>query len=156
MRISWKLITIVVAVIFGITALFIFSKYKSDQNQKRQLVSELETVILQNKSGEISIIELSKITKFPWETLYIFGPYTSPDKIDSIIGRYWLGSRFISIESNDSVTLLVFTRNGRVVQNIEFPRAIGDFSAVDNNLGYSSAEARFKVVEKEKLIWLGN
>src|SRR5688572_12828650 len=71
--------------------------------------------ISHHKNGEIPNVDLSTITTFPWDRLYVFEPYTQPSEIAAIVGRSWRESCFTSIDTSDGRALLVFTNNGQVV-----------------------------------------
>lgn len=139
---------------FSVVGIAMYFNFKADENYRQLLRSDLADIISQNQTGEIPVVDFSTITTFVWDRLFVFGPYTSPEQIDSSLGSFWLGSRFTSIKSSDRVTLLVFTKNGHVVQYLEFPRGWGDFSMVDNELGYTIEESRFIVDETGRMIWI--
>lgn len=152
-RLRTVFLLLILLVVVTIPGYFVL---KASQNSRQDLQSNLARAIFQNQAGEIQVVDLSSITTFPWDKLYVFGPYTSSQRIDSILGNFWIGSRFTSIKSNDRITLLVFTRNGRVVQHLEFPRGQGDFSPADNGKGYAIEESHFLVDERGRIIWADN
>jgi hypothetical protein len=41
----------------------------------------LSEAISRYKHGEISVVDLAKVTTFSWDRVYIFGPYTEPSKL---------------------------------------------------------------------------
>jgi len=144
--------------IFGILLLIcilaglLYYHYKENENDRNSLKVSLAAAISQTYSGDLSIVDFSVLTNFSWDRLYVFGPYTTSKMIDKSLGRFWFGSRFTTIESNDRISLLVFTKNGHVVQYLEFPRWQGDFSTVINKSGYSVEESRFTVDEGWQMI----
>lgn len=148
----WKL-SLLISLFIGIVGLVIYLDHKTDENNKILLRFNLAQTISQNQAGEISVVDISSITTFSWDRLFVFAPYTSHERMDAILGRFWLGSRFTTIESSDRVTLIVFTKNGRVVQYLEFPRGQGDFSTADNGAGYAIEESRFVVDERGRMTW---
>lgn len=138
------------------TEIVIYLDLKADENYRQLLRYDLAKAISRNQTGEISDVDLSVIMTFTWDKLFIFGPYTSPKKIDTILGRFWLGSRFTDIEGSDQIALLMFTKNGRVIQYLKFPRNQGDFSMSANETGYTFEESRFTVDGRGGMIWVGN
>jgi len=146
-------IGLLLLVILSITSMFLYFDSKAMEKDRQSLESSLMQEILQNQMGEIPVVNFSLLTTFSWDRLYVFRPYTQPKRIDSILRSFWIGSRFTEIESSDRITLLVFTRNGQVVQYLEFPRSSGDFSRVDNGIGYAGIEAKFIVNERGQMIW---
>lgn len=144
---------LILLVLLSVVGMLVYFVLKASENNRQILQTNLARAISQNQAGEIPVVDFSSITTFSWDRLYIFGPYTSSEKIDSILGSFWIGSRFTSIKSSDRITLLVFTKNGRVVQYLEFPRGQGDFSPADNGKGYAIEESRFLVDESGRMIW---
>ncbi len=126
---------------------------KTKEKERHKLSSSLIQAIQKNRAGEVDKVDLSLLTSFSWDRLYVFGPYTLPEKIDMALGHYWIGSRFTEIQSSDGISLLIFTNNAQVVQYLEFPRSQGDFSLVTNETGYSITEAKFSMDEKGQIIW---
>jgi hypothetical protein len=72
-------------------------------------------------------VSISSITDFQWDTLFIFGPYTSVDAIHAKLGYKWSEAAQTQIEWSDRFNLLVFTKDGKVVRYFKLPRGIGDF-----------------------------
>lgn len=93
--------------------------------------------------GYASHIQLADFTDFEWDAVHIFSPYTLPDAVDRSLGFEWTRTVRTSISQNDSVSLLVFVHDGRVVRWIEMPRAPIDFSTVAVGSPYTAEEARF-------------
>lgn len=118
------------------------------------LLTNLTQTIQQEKTNNNFVINISTLTPFAWDRFFVFGPYASPERINSALGRLWVGQYFTTIKTNDRITLLVFTNKGRVVQYLEYPRSKGDFSTVDNNIGYSVEESLFSINEKGKIVWI--
>lgn len=145
---------LLILLLLCIVGIAVYVDFRADENYRQLLRSNLADVISQNQAGEIPVVDFSTITTFAWDRLYVFGPYTSPEKIDASLGSFWLGSRFTSIKSSDRVTLLIFTKNGNVIQYLEFPRGQGDFSTADNRMGYTIEESRFIVDETGRMIWI--
>ena len=114
-------LTVVVVVILRIFLMTLDAQQeeRKQQQQTEQRQSEILSIAISNaaslnKNRAESIIDLSKITTFSWDTLYIFPPYTPSDTLDRTLGEKWLGPT--NIEDSDGIVLLVFTDNGKVVQ----------------------------------------
>lgn len=153
MRRYWKTFLIVIITISLIGVVYIYNQ-KEKEVQRVQLRSDLATELAPNFRETAKIVDLSAIAPFPWDRVYFFDPYTSSRKIDSVLGRFWLESRFTNIESSDRITLIVFIHNGWVAQYLEFPRGQGDFSNLDNDVGYIREEAIFSIDAKGDIYWL--
>jgi len=146
-----SLIVLVFLCILGIVSFLIF---KSNENERQIISSSLVQEIQKNRAGEVDKVDLSLLSTSTWDKVYVFRPYTLPEKIDKVLGNYWIGSRFTEIKSSDRISLLVFTKNGQVVQYLEFPRSQGDFSPATNETGYPLTEAQFTMDEKGQMIWV--
>ena len=113
--------------------------------------------IARHKNGEIPNVDLSTITTFPWDRLYVFESYTQPSEIAPVVGRSWRKSCYTTIHTSEGLALLVFTNNGQAVDCIEIPRKIADFVPLwEYEMGFSREEARFIVDERGQIIWVGN
>lgn len=109
------------------------------------------------KRGEVSIVDLSTIVAFPWDRVYIFGPFTELSKIDAAIGKPWRDVCFTTIDSYEGYALLIFTNNHQAVDCIEYPRGDADFASLEvHENGFSPEEARFILDERANMIWVGN
>lgn len=133
---------------------FLFFLYIIDHQKKEKLIADIKTTISMVQANKIPNIDFSTFTPNNWDRLFIFGPYTSYVEIDNALGRFWLYSRFTTIESNDRVNLLVFTKGNRVVEYIEFFRGNGDFSTAQNEIGYPRLEAKFIMDAQGRIYWL--
>lgn len=81
---------------------------------------------------------------FAWDRMYVFGCYSSRASVENALGFTWPDFSKTTIESSDSVVLVVFVQNRRVVAWYEQPRTI-ELGGLANTNGYSRAEARFQV-----------
>jgi len=118
----------------------------------------LSEAVSRYKNGEISVVDLSALTTFSWDRLYVFGPYTELSKIDDVLGKSWRRSCFTTIDSYEGFALLAFTNNeGQVVNCIEYPRDTADFASLENHeSGFSIQEARFILDERGNMIWVND
>lgn len=144
------------------TVLETLDKTSSGNIEKRNthdpLETELSNLVARNKDGSLDVIDISAATTFSWDRLYMFGPYTSPDDIDAIVGRSWRKSCYTQIYVSDGFIFLVFTDNKTVVHCLDYPKTNGNFLLPPeaNNEGFSLNESRFRVNETGDLIWIGN
>jgi hypothetical protein len=122
-----------------------------------QLVTDLAEMIDRYKKGEISEIDISLLTVFTWDRLYVFGAYTDLAKLDSMFGNTWRDKCHVTIDYSDRAALLVFAQNNKVVNCIEYPTYENDFSGLQKyESGFLPAEARFALNERGKVIWIGD
>jgi len=121
------------------------------------LEAELSAMISRYENGETSFIDLSAITSFSWDRLYVFGPYTPLSSLESTVGRSWRNICFTQIDVLEGYDLLVFTKNKRVVRCLEYLADKYEFSLLESySSGFSIQEARFVLDENKTVIWTGD
>ena len=68
---------------------FVFQIHSS--NSRIQLNNELISAKAQYQNGDLPYIDISTLTKFQWDRLYIFGPYAQCNllikRLDIVFGR---------------------------------------------------------------------
>ena len=79
-----------------------------------------------------------------WDRLFVFNCYSNQTTVENALGFKWPEFRSTSIESSDSVVLLVFVKGNSVVHWYEQPRSI-DLSGIANSKGYVPSEAKFEI-----------
>lgn len=153
------LLLVVIPLIFGVVKFREFWLGIGQTVEKRPpdpLIAELSDLISRYENGKVSEIDLATITEFSWDRLYVFGPYTQPEEIKSIIGKSWYVNCFTQIDSLENSALLVFTSNAEVVYCLDYPMGENDFVYLYKyTSGFSIEEAHFVLNESRDLIWLG-
>ena len=86
-------------------------------------------------------VNLAQAVPGPWEEVCIFGPYSDNIAASNALGFDWNAESKTSILSDDSISLLVFVRDGNVLDYVEHPRADGDFSRVSGKCFARDASA---------------
>jgi hypothetical protein len=94
-------------------------------------------------SGATSF-DFSGDSSFAWDRMCVFDCYSSRASVEKTLGFSWPEFSKTTIESSDSVVLVVFVQNGKVVGWYEQPRTI-EMGHLANDKGYSRSEAVFKV-----------
>jgi hypothetical protein len=105
------------------------------------------------RRGPGTTVDFAEIAPFPWERVYVFGPYTSHERIQETLGFDWPGVRRTTVQGGKSVNLVVFVRDGTVVHWFEHPRREGLEGLVDPR-GYAREEARFPVCGQDQRLAL--
>ena len=146
-------ISLIVLALLCVIGIISYLDFLSEEKERQKISSSLNQEVQKNRAGDIDLVDFSLLTSFSWDKLYIFSPYSPPESIDTALGKYWIGSRFTEIKSSDRISLLVFTKNGKVVRYLEFPRSRGDFSPAANESGYPMPLAKFIVDDKGQMIW---
>jgi hypothetical protein len=121
--------------------------------QRLRLEEGLERAVHMYQIGYASHIRLDEFTDFAWELFYVFPPYTSEGEIERALGFNWLSVRFTTIEVSDSVNLLVFVREGRVVRWLEFPRGAGEFGGIAPLSPLTPGQALFILVGDQQQVF---
>lgn len=99
----------------------------------------------QLQRGPGAVIDFTEVAPFPWDRLYIFGPYTTDEEIHRCLGFRWQGVWWTSIRESDGVNLVVFRRGEKVAHWFEYPRHRGELGDLTKPRGYARGEARFRV-----------
>jgi len=157
-------IFLILALFAGIIASIYFlniDDFESGNDELRDvpdpLRTELSNVVSKYENGEIEFIDLSSLTTFSWDHLYLFGGYTPASKIDSIVGRSWRKNCYTNIVTSEGIVFMVFVENGELVHCLEYPAKEGYFQIPDqvHENGIPIHEASFIVDDSRRLIWIG-
>lgn len=81
---------------------------------------------------------------FNWDRMYVLDCYSSRESAEKVLNFSWPEFSKTTIESSDSVVLVVFVENRKVVGWFEQPRRI-ELGAIANEKGYARSEAGFKI-----------
>ncbi len=87
------------------------------------------------------------ITDFEWDEMYIIGPYANPQKNIKSQKINWKEIK-TSIETNDSITLIVFLYEGEIVSYLEYPRSKGNFN-ITGVRKYNKETGYFRITNDE-------
>jgi hypothetical protein len=93
--------------------------------------------------GYASQIGLREFTGFDWSEVHIFPPYTTIEQIETETGSPWPPFASRSIETDDSITLLVFMDGDDLLRWVEIDRGIADYSDVAQGSPYTPETAVF-------------
>ncbi|HEU0297479.1 MAG TPA: hypothetical protein VFR47_32350 [Anaerolineales bacterium] len=119
--------------------------------------ADLASMIGRYQMGEVEVVDISAVTTFSWQRLYIFSPYTTPLEITDTVGRSWRKKCYTDVHVSENVNLLVFTDGKTVVHCLDFPINVGSFGYEPAFLeGLTPQEARFTVKKSNLLIWVGD
>ena len=121
------------------------------QQSPDAIATDLDALIKSYKAGEVDVIDISTITPFAWERLYLFGPYTTNEQIVEATGIRRLGSLKSMIEYSDGIVLFVFVNQNKIVKHMDYYRT-PDFVYSIRESGYSPSEAIFIIDDKDRAI----
>jgi hypothetical protein len=143
---------IVICIILSIC--FAFQIHSS--NSRIKLNNELISAKVQYQNGALPYIDISTLTKFQWDRLYIFGPYAQCNLINKKLDIvFWPECKFTGIEGYDDISILIFTKQRHVIQYLVVNRSQIDFSTVTSNTGYSPSNSLFKIDIYGNCTWEG-
>jgi hypothetical protein len=111
--------------------------------RRAELRTELERAVRMFNIGYTPHIALTDFTGFDWTEVHIFPPYSTIDRIEAEIGAGWPRFASDAIETDDSITLLVFMDGDRLVRWVEIERGIADYADVADGSPYTPATAVF-------------
>lgn len=103
------------------------------------------------EKGPGTKLVMADLTDFDWQKLYVFTPYTTQKQIDRTLGFEWHDTE--GIELNDTMTLLAFVDDGKVVSHVAQPADKGDFSGLSE--GPWTPESAVFVVADDRDAGLG-
>lgn len=134
-----KIIFCVLVLILGLFLGNLWHNYVADNLTSRKFCQ-----FVQDKTR--TTMRISELTQFQWQKLYIFGPYTSNEEIAKTLGFEWSEVSSTNIDYDESINLLIFVADTKVVHSLELPRSCGDFQ---RNVSYTPEEANFIIIKEE-------
>ena len=102
------------------------------------------------RSKPSSPIKLSNMATTDWEKIYIFGPYTSKETVESDLGFKWNGFDETGISLEDSVNLILFLSKDNEVKWVKIPRNCGDFEISSDENVITRNNDEFVVTEENR------
>lgn len=151
----WKTCFFALLTLDIVGALLIIN-YFQNESERSLLHYDLSTAISEYKEGREPYVDFSAITRFPWDRMYIFGPYTSCKYINQTLRTFWIGCGFTNIESIGNESLFVFTKDGWVVQYVKYETDLSSPSSAFRERGVTPKESHFVIDKYGMLMWIGN
>ena len=97
------------------------------------------------EKGPGTRLVLAEHTRFAWDKVCIFGPYTADETIEAVTGVQGAAEQAHGIQSNDGINVLLFVSEDRIAESVEHPRRRGDFGPDVVGKCYSRGQANFSV-----------
>ena len=124
------------------------------QQSNEALVFTIEQTLNTNTTADFG-----RLVPGDWTTICVFRPGTPYATVDSALGKSWGGVQATEIEARDDVTLLVFHRDGVVIEHVLFPVPKGDFGTPGPEQWYClpRASAVFEIRHpiEGRIPWIG-
>jgi len=111
----------------------------------KKIGKEIEVQLQKN---EWSMVDLSKVAGPEWDSVCIFGPYSTNKSVKEKLGFDWNIEENSSIASSDAINVLAFTKNGNVLKFVEYPRESGDFADLSGDC-FGRNNSKFKRENRE-------
>jgi len=87
---------------------------------------------------------LADLTDFEWDRFYSFGAYLTNERVDEQLGFHWGKAEASDFASSDGGSLLVFVRDGEVVEAFDQDWDDGYFDCVGGR-EFTPKDASFRV-----------
>lgn len=114
---------------------------------------DFETILAREiriKAENEHVIDINDLTSFKWDIMYIFGPYTTFESLQEILKLNEYEYLKTGISGSDSIHLLVFLYEGKVVKYLDFSRDKGNFFS-ENNIKKNDAVFKIEVDKNSPL-----
>jgi len=108
--------------IVGLIILLIIGFALSNGKHNTKVEQKISQITKDNTRKSINV---KNITSFAWDKAFLFGPYTSQEKINKQLGVTFKDPS--DIRKRDDIFLLVFLKDGKIVQYSEIKRQSCDF-----------------------------
>lgn len=135
-----SLLTITVLSLFYI--LFVKSNItKENIDLKNQIIKSIDSS---------TYLDLSEITKFDWDNLFVFNPYSNPKDIlkDEKVTTY---NKIFNISHDENIVMLGFIKDDKLVEFINLPRMYG-YKLTSNSI-LKKDDSIFKILPVDKSLY---
>lgn len=96
------------------------------------------------KQKDADTIIINNMTDFVWDRMYIFSPYSPPQRVNDALGFQWDKYKEIGFCQKEHAVLFVFIRNYTVIDWIIVPRSKSDYLPAATVYAYTPETALFK------------
>jgi hypothetical protein len=124
------------------------------QGAQSQFAADL-MVAYQNLNGPNDQVKLSRITRFGWDRMFVFPPYTPTSEISKILGASVPDViEKIGIERREDINLLVFLDGSKIVEVSPVSRSAVDIFVGLVGISLDTSNAVFAKSSNGKLLAL--
>ncbi|KGE16805.1 hypothetical protein [Paenibacillus wynnii] len=149
-----KLFLLIIVVLLLIPVIYSYYSYTGIKvNNKYADEFDHDLINVVNQKNEF---DMKEVTKFEWDTMIVFGPYTSRDEMESVIGREWttytyFGYLLFKIPllgdyplDDDPLNKIVFMKDDQIVVDVTFNRYKVDLTEINEITYYEEAHFTIK------------
>ena len=72
--------------------------YKIEMRKSADSYDALVTAFERFENSDTACVDFVQIIEFDWDTMFVFGPYTTEEKINDTIGQEWQFAKQTSID----------------------------------------------------------
>ena len=113
-----------------------------------------EKITHQFQSSGRTFVNLANVVQNTWDKVCILGPYSTSKHAYDTLGFAWPVEKQSTIATSDSIALLLFVENQKVVEFVEHPRRDGDFANLSRQC-FKREEATFHHLTNPPKGWPG-
>jgi hypothetical protein len=125
---------LLLALLLLVAGVLLFPIAAKDPRTATAIVREVER-------GPGHVFALADHTVFEWDRVFLFSPYTPRNEVEAALGFGWSGRFTSSIEDSDRVVLIVFVKDGQVVEAFDLRRSVADLAPC-TDVGVKGIECR--------------
>lgn len=107
-------------------------------------VNRFQNAVVKASKSASPHVNVSSSTDFEWDYLYIYGPYTSLEKINQQLGSESKAVINTHIDFLDTINVLVFVKNSAVIRCYKVPRNV-DFQGLDKGNVFTRQKDAFEI-----------
>ncbi len=107
--------------------LFIMVLLTACSDKTKEAYNISSAIFTQLKQSEWKTVEFSKAVPFKFDKVCLFGPYSTNEGAEKILGFSWNMELKTPISSNDGINVIAFVKDNKVISYVEHPRNQGDF-----------------------------
>lgn len=135
-----KIKYLLLIIMVGLLLLLIYSYYSYSKIKVTNRFADSFSQDLIRVTSQNEEFDMTQLTEFEWDKMYVFYPYISREEMERRIGREWTTYSYIGYYvfqktflgdhplDDDSVNKIVFTKGNKVALDVTFYRDQVDFT----------------------------
>ena len=89
---------------------------------------DIDRAITRQFDSNSSVIDLGKVEPSAWDRVCFISPYASNESTERTLGFKWDSENLSSVGGDDTIYLIVFIKDNKVIAFTDHSRGKGDFS----------------------------
>jgi hypothetical protein len=103
--------------------------------------------------GREKTFDFAASMPFDWDRMYVIAPYGDRGQIEDVLGFPWPDADKSRIGTEDTVNLVIFVKDGKVVSWYDQPTTV-DLAAIAKGSAYYRTDAKFNVRYQDGVVSL--